>query len=49
MKLFAYILAYFSETFYEYQPNNNNDLTGVQQKDLEFLKIQMKAKEEKLN
>ena len=48
MKLFAYILAYFCETFYEYQPNNN-DLTGVQQKDLEFLKIQMKAEEEKLN
>ena len=47
MKLFAYILAYFCETFYEYQPNNN-DLTGVQQKDLEF-KIQMKAEEEKLN
>jgi len=30
-------------------PPNNNDLTSVQQKDLEFLKIQMKAKEEKLN
>jgi hypothetical protein len=47
MKLFAYILAY-SLRLYEY-PSNSNDLTGVQQKDLEFLKIQMKAKEQKLN
>jgi hypothetical protein len=48
MELFVYILACFSELLYEYHPNNN-DLTSVQQKDLEFLKIQMKAKEEKLN
>jgi len=48
MELFVYILACFSEPPSMNTPNNN-DLTSVQQKDLEFLKIQMKAKEEKLN
>jgi hypothetical protein len=47
MKLFAYILASFSAPLGI--SSNNNDLSDVQQKDLEFLKTQMKGKGIKIN
>ena len=47
MKLFAYILACFSEPIWI--SSNNNDLSDIQQKDLEFLKTQMKGKGIKIN
>jgi hypothetical protein len=46
MKLFAYILECFSTYM---NTSNNNDLSDVQQKDLEFLKTQMKGKGIKIN